>query len=351
MVEGVKLDGAKVIMLGAGGAARAVAYMCLKYGADRVYIVNRTFDKAKKIADDMNSAFSCDKIIPLDVKDYYVIPDGRYVMIQCTSIGLHEGDGLPLISDESFFEKAEIGVDLIYNPAKTAFLKLVEECGGKAINGLGMLLYQGVRAYELWNDVEVPEDIVKNVYNALCRVSYDNTDNVVLIGYMGCGKSTVGSFLSMVYGYDFIDTDKIIEKREGMSTSDIFSKKGEDYFRQLETDLLKELKGKLKNTVIATGGGMPVKEENRPLLKELGKVFYLKASLDTTYQRVSGGTGRPLLDNLEGNTLYKKIKEMTAIRTPIYTEVADVIIDTNEISEYDVHKIIAANMSTYAEDI
>lgn len=351
MVEGVKLDGAKVIMLGAGGAARAVAYMCLKYGADRVYIVNRTFDKAKKIADDMNSAFSCDKIIPLDVKDYYVIPDGRYVMIQCTSIGLHEGDGLPLISDESFFEKAEIGVDLIYNPAKTAFLKLVEECGGKAINGLGMLLYQGVRAYELWNDVEVPEDIVKNVYNALCRVSYDNTDNVVLIGYMGCGKSTVGSFLSMVYGYDFIDTDKIIEKREGMSTSDIFSKKGEDYFRQLETELLKELKGKLKNTVIATGGGMPVKEENRPLLKELGKVFYLKASLDTTYQRVSGGTGRPLLDNLEGNTLYKKIKEMTAIRTPIYTEVADVIIDTNEISEYDVHKIIAANMSTYAEDI
>ena len=80
-------------------------------------------------------------------------------------------------------------------------------------------------------------------------------------------------------------------------------------------------------------------------------MFYLKASLDTTYQRVSGGTGRPLLDNLEGNTLYKKIKEMTAIRTPIYTEVADVIIDTNEISEYDVHKIIAANMSAYAEDI
>ncbi len=351
MSEGVKLEGSKVIMLGAGGAARAVAYMCLKYGVDRVYIVNRTFENAKNIADDMNTAFSCDKMIPLSASDYYLIPNGRYIMIQCTSVGLHDGDGLPLISDESFFEKAEIGVDLIYNPAKTPFLKFVEENGGKAINGLGMLLYQGVKAYELWNDVEISEKLIERVYKALCRVSYDNTDNIVLVGYMGCGKSTVGRFLSMVYGYDFIDTDELIEKREGMSTSDIFSNKGEEYFRKLETELLRELKGKLKNTVIATGGGMPVKDENRPLLKKLGKVFYLKASIDTTYQRVSGGTGRPLLDDLDGNSLYNKIKEMTAIRTPIYTEVADEIIDTNEISEYEVHKVIAASMSSYAKDV
>ncbi|MBE5953013.1 MAG: shikimate dehydrogenase [Lachnospiraceae bacterium] len=349
--EGVKLDGARVIMLGAGGAARAVAYMCLKYGADRVYIVNRTFENAKKIADDMNKVFDCDKIIPLCVEDYYVIPNGRYIMIQCTSVGLHEGDGLPLISDEAFYDKAEIGVDLIYNPAKTPFLKLVEENGGKAINGLGMLLHQGVKAYELWNGVEVPDWLVKRVYRALCRVAYDNTDNIVLIGYMGSGKSTVGRLLSLGYGYDFIDTDEIIEKREGMSTTDIFAKKGEAYFRQVETELLYELKGKLKNTVVATGGGMPVKEENRQLLKEIGRVFYLKASYDTTYQRVAGGTGRPLLANLEGNSLYNKIKEMTAVRTPIYTEVADEVIDTTEIDEYEVHKLIAATMSSYAEDV
>ena len=351
MVEGVELKDSKVIMLGAGGAARAVAYMCLKYGADRVYIVNRTFDNAKRIADDMNVEFECDKIIPLSVEDYYVIPNGRYIMIQCTSVGLHEEDGLPLVLDASFYDKAEVGVDLIYNPARTPFLKLIEQKGGKAINGLGMLLYQGIKAYELWNDVEIPDWLVNRVYHALGRVAYDNSDNIVLIGYMGSGKSTVGKFLAMVYGYDFIDTDELIEIKEGMSINDIFAEKGEDYFRQLETEVLLELKGKVKNTVIATGGGMPVKEENRPLLKELGKVFYLKASYDTTYKRVSGGNGRPLLNNLEGNSLYQRIKEMTAIRTPIYTEVADIVIDTTQIDEREVARQIAITMSSYAENV
>ena len=351
MVEGVELTNSRVIMLGAGGAARAVAYMCLKYGADRVYIVNRTFDNAKKIADDMNQTFGCDKLIPLSVEDYYIIPNGRYIMIQCTSVGLHEEDGLPLILDESFYDKAQVGVDLIYNPARTPFLKLIEERGGKAINGLGMLLYQGVKAYELWNAVEVPEWLVKRVYHALERVAYDNDENVVLIGYMGSGKSTVGKFLAMVYGYDFIDTDELIEIKEGMSINNIFAEKGEDYFRQLETKVLVDLKGKLRNTVIATGGGMPVKEKNRPLLKELGKVFYLKANYDTTYKRVSGGNGRPLLNNLEGNSLYQRIKEMTAIRTPIYTEVADVVIDTTQIDEQEVAREIATTMSSYAENV
>lgn len=351
MVEGVELTNSRVIMLGAGGAARAVAYMCLKYGADRVYIVNRTFDNAKKIADDMNQTFGCDKLIPLSVEDYYIIPNGRYIMIQCTSVGLHEEDGLPLILDESFYDKAQVGVDLIYNPARTPFLKLIEERGGKAINGLGMLLYQGVKAYELWNAVEVPEWLVKRVYHALERVAYDNDENVVLIGYMGSGKSTVGKFLAMVYGYDFIDTDELIEIKEGMSINNIFAEKGEDYFRQLETKVLVDLKGKLRNTVIATGGGMSVKEENRPLLKELGKVFYLKANYDTTYKRVSGGNGRPLLNNLEGNSLYQRIKEMTAIRTPIYTEVADVVIDTTQIDEQEVARQIATTMSSYSENV
>ncbi len=351
IVEGVELKDSKVIILGAGGAARAVSYMCLKYDADKVYIVNRTFDNAKKIAGDMNQAFNCDKITLVALEDYKNIPQDHYIMIQCTSVGLHEGDGLPLVDDESFFDMAQVGVDLIYNPARTLFLKLIEKKGGKAINGLGMLLYQGVKAYELWNDEEVPDWLVKRVYHALERVAYDNADNIVLIGYMGSGKSTVGSFLSIVYGYDFIDTDEIIEEKEGMSITNIFAEKGEAYFRQLETEILLELKGKLKNTVVATGGGMPVKEENRSLLKEIGKVFYLKANYDTTYKRVSGGNDRPLLADLEGNSLYQRIKEMTAIRTPIYTEVADVVIETSQMDELEVTREIAITMSSYAKKV
>lgn len=170
--EGMELKDSKVVMLGAGGAARAVAYMCLYYGAKRVYIINRTFEKAKSIADDINMEFGKDCIIPLSSRDYKSIPEDRYIFIQCTSVGLHNGDGLPLVDDRGFYQMAECGVDLIYNPAKTPFLQLIEEMGGKAFNGLKMLLYQGIMAYELWNQVEISEELANIVYSELKNTVY-----------------------------------------------------------------------------------------------------------------------------------------------------------------------------------
>ena len=170
--EDICLDGSSVIMLGAGGAARAVAYMCLNYGAKKVYIVNRTFENAKSIADDMNRAFDCEKIVPVAAADYTAIPKDEYLFIQCTSVGLHEGDGLPLVFDEGFYEMATGGVDLIYNPAKTPFLNLMEKLNKKSVNGLKMLLYQGIMAYELWNNVEIGEELCQKVYDALHNAVY-----------------------------------------------------------------------------------------------------------------------------------------------------------------------------------
>lgn len=341
--EGIKLNGSKVIMLGAGGAARAVAYMCLNYGADKVYIVNRTFENARKIADDMNSEFDKNVIVPIVAENYMDIPDDKYIFIQCTSVGLHEDDGLPVVTDKSFYKMAECGVDLIYNPAKTPFLALVEELGGKAINGLKMLLYQGVMAYELWNNITVEEELINTVYDALCEAIYskkneDNTDeNIVLIGYMGAGKTAVGEAFAKAYGYDFLDTDKYIVDKEGMSINDIFATKGETYFRQLETEVIFELKDCIKNTVISTGGGLPVKEENRKYLKELGKVFYLKATADTTYKRVSGNNDRPLL---AGDNMYEKICKMLNDRIHKYEASCDMVIDTDELSVDEIVKLI-----------
>jgi len=327
--DGVLLKDANVIMLGAGGVARAVAYMCLEYGASKVYIVNRTFENAKKIADDMNKAFSCDRITPVAALDYKNIPQDKYIMIQCTSVGLHEGDGLPLVDDESFYDMAEVGVDLIYNPAQTPFLKLIKDKGGKAVNGLGMLLYQGIMAYELWNNVSISEELAYKINKALENAVYNKANNIVLIGYMGAGKSAVGKALAKSYGYDFLDTDEYIVKKEGISINEIFATKGEEYFRQLETSVLQELKDKLINTVISTGGGLPMREENQKLLKELGRVYYLKATADTTYKRVSGNNDRPLL---AGDNMYDKVCNMLEIRTPIYMKTADEIIETDEKS-------------------
>ncbi len=322
--EGIQLKDSKVIMLGAGGAARAVAYMCMHYGASRVYIVNRTFDNAKKIADDMNNEFKKPAIVPVAAEEYDIIPNDKYIFIQCTSVGLHDGDGLPIVSDEGFYNMAYCGVDLIYNPATTPFLSLIKKLGGKPINGLKMLLYQGIMAYELWNNVKVSEEIIKKTYINLKKAVYG--DNIVLIGYMGSGKTTVGRYLEDKYGYTFLDTDAYIEQKENMTISEIFASKGEDYFRNAETQVLKELSERLTNTVLSTGGGMPLRKENAGLLNEIGNVFYLKASPETIYGRVKNDTGRPLL---QVDNPYKRICEMLNHRNPIYENASDCVVNTD----------------------
>ncbi|MCM1273024.1 MAG: shikimate dehydrogenase [Clostridium sp.] len=323
--EGINLENKKIIMLGAGGAARAVAYMCLKYGAKKVYIVNRTVSNAEKIAGEMETCFHANGIItPLSAEDYKEIPKDNYIFIQCTSVGLHEGDGLPVVTDESFYDMAEFGIDLIYNPAKTPFLKLLDKKGTRNVNGLKMLLYQGIMAYELWNNVSVPESIADRIYRSLSAAVYGAENNIILVGYMGSGKTTVGKYIANRYGYDFLDTDEYIVKKEGMSINEIFAQKGEEYFRKLETDSLRELDG-IRHTVISTGGGLPVRTENAELLRALGTVYYLSADAETIYERIKDDDGRPLL---QVKNPKKKIEEMLKEREGAYNDAADVVINT-----------------------
>ncbi|MDE6025819.1 MAG: shikimate dehydrogenase [Lachnospiraceae bacterium] len=323
--EGISLENKKIIMLGAGGAARAVAYMCLKYGAQKVYIVNRTVSNAEKIAKEIGESFHAEeKITAVSAEDYKSIPYDKYIFIQCTSVGLHEGDGLPIVSDEDFFGMADFGIDLIYNPARTPFLALLDKKGIRTANGLKMLLYQGIMAYELWNSISVSDSIADRIYRSLSAALYGPDNNIILVGYMGSGKTTVGKYIAKEYGYDFLDTDEYIVTKEGMSINDIFATKGEPYFRKLETDILKEL-GERKRTVISTGGGLPVKRENAELLRVLGTVYYLSADAETIYERVKDDDGRPLLKVEDPK---KKIGEMLEEREMAYNDAADVVIDT-----------------------
>lgn len=325
--EGIGLQGEKVIMLGAGGAARAVAYMCMKYGAEITYIVNRTYENAEKIAADMNRCFDRDGVVPVAAADFASIPEDKYLFIQCSSVGLHEGDGLPVVSDEGFYRMAKCGVDLIYNPSETPFLKLMKRMGVQAVNGLKMLLYQGVMAYELWNRIKVPEELCGLVYRRLREAVYGR--KIILIGYMGAGKTTLGRYLAEKYAYEFLDTDAYISEKAGMSINEIFRVYGEKHFRNLETEMLSELMLKNGNMVIATGGGLPLREENRVLLHELGNVCYLRACPETIYERVKNNTDRPLLacDNP-----YKKICGMLEERTPVYESAADICLDTDALT-------------------
>ena len=165
--EDIRIEGEQIILLGAGGAARAVAYLCADKGAAKVYLLNRTFDKAQTVAEEVNKSTGREVISPMRTEDYTALPDGKYLAIQGTSVGLAPHTEDVVIADEAFYEKLHTGFDLIYSPWETKFMQLTREHGGRAYNGLKMLLYQGIIAYELWNDVHVSEEDAQAVYEQL----------------------------------------------------------------------------------------------------------------------------------------------------------------------------------------
>lgn len=150
--------------------------------------------------------------------------------------------------------------------------------------------------------------------------------NVILIGFMGSGKTTVGLKLSYRLRRPVIDTDKEIEREEKRSISDIFATDGEAYFRDRETACLRKLLKSSSNQIISAGGGLPLREENRALLHELGQVFYLKASAETIYERLKHDTTRPLL---QGEDPRSKIRKLLVERDVYYKDAADVIVDVD----------------------
>ena len=161
-------------------------------------------------------------------------------------------------------------------------------------------------------------------------------NNIILVGMMGAGKTTIGKErLNVLKDYTLIDMDSEIENREKMKISEIFKKYGEKHFRELETNLLKEL-SKNQNQIISTGGGVFEKEENRNILKETGTVFYLKASAEKLFDRIKSQTHRPLLQQGFG---IEKVKSILDNREANYSK-ADIIIDTENMLPQNIVKRI-----------
>lgn len=165
--EGIRIEGEEVILLGAGGAARAVAFLCAFRNVSKVYMLNRSLEKAEAVAAEVNEKTGRSCICPMALSDYPKLPDHKFLAIQATSVGLYPDVNKVIIEDEAFYRKIHTGYDLIYKPSQTRFMKLVRAQGGKAYHGLKMLLYQGVIAYELWNNVSVPEEMALQVYEAM----------------------------------------------------------------------------------------------------------------------------------------------------------------------------------------
>jgi len=156
--------------------------------------------------------------------------------------------------------------------------------------------------------------------------------NIVLVGLMGCGKTTVGRHVAHMLGFEFVDTDQMIVEAARKTIPAIFAKEGEAGFRKRERAALSALKGK-RGFVIATGGGIVTQPENLPLLKELGFVVWLSADVSILYRRTSANQDRPLLHNDDPEGTLRKLYDE---RKPAYTAAADMKIKTDDLSVQDV---------------
>ncbi len=153
--------------------------------------------------------------------------------------------------------------------------------------------------------------------------------NIVLIGYRCTGKSTVGRILSKKLGWNFVDTDELIEKKEGKSIEEIVSEKGWREFRRIEKEVIEEV-SRYRNQVISTGGGAVLDKENRERLKKNGFIVWLRAKPETIKERMLRDKKRP---SLTGKAPEEEIEEVLKEREPIYRECSDLIIDTDHICQ------------------
>lgn len=163
--DGVKVEGEKTLILGAGGVARAVAVMLAQKGAGEIRILNRTPQRAEQIADEVNAMAGKKLAKGLDLEAYRSFPEEeRYLAVQATSVGMYPDTDAVLMEDPDFYRRIHTGYDLIFNPLETKFMKLTRQAGGRAFHGLKMLLYQGIIAYELWTDCEITEELAQETY-------------------------------------------------------------------------------------------------------------------------------------------------------------------------------------------
>lgn len=168
--DGVRLEGEKVVLLGAGGAARAVAMLLSVKGAAQIFILNRTKEKAAELAEEVNALCGRRLAEAMALADYRALPEGeKYLAIQATRLGMFPRVEEAAIEDRAFYEKIHTGYDLVFNPPRTKFMSLVEQGGGRAFNGLKMLLYQGIIAYELWTGAKVGEELAQKAYGEMRR--------------------------------------------------------------------------------------------------------------------------------------------------------------------------------------
>lgn len=303
------LSGRKVMILGTGGTSRTAAYAVQSLGARQILKVSRA---AKAGAISYEEALS-------DHADAEII-------LNTTPCGMYPHPDAQPLSLKAFGRLQGVA-DVIYNPLRTRFILEARDLGLPAEGGLYMLVAQAVRASELFLDTAYPEDLTDRVYSRVLR----RKENLVLIGMPGSGKTVVGHMLAEKTGLPFCDTDQLIVKKAGKPITEIFRDSGEQTFRDLESEVIRDLSLR-GGMIVSTGGGAVLRPENVTALKQNGRLFWLDRDPDALIPT----DDRPLADTAD------KIRTLYRERYPVYQSAADEIIPVHDVPEKIAKIILSA---------
>lgn len=165
--DNITINNQDVLIIGAGGAAKAATYLCAREQAKTITILNRTVKKAEDLAKSIQIIFPTISINAISIEDYYKLHNLKYLAIQTTPIGMSPKTNNIIIDDCEFYKQLHTAVDLIYKPSKTLFLQKAEENSAVISNGLKMLIFQAVLAYEIWHDINIDDKIIQSLLSTI----------------------------------------------------------------------------------------------------------------------------------------------------------------------------------------
>lgn len=326
----ITLRGKNVLVLGAGGVSRIMAFEAVLGEAGKVMIHSRTDHNSQKLVSELNQNTGGDKAEIYGGQRADIILNG-------TPQGMWPKTGELPLSKETI-KTAEGIFDTIYNPIKTSLLLYAEEQGIVNENGLSMLVLQAAEAQRIWGTGDFSETelngIISDAGKEICRLF---PVNIVLTGFMGSGKSTVGKLLADRLNYRFVDIDEKIAEYEGKTIPQIFETKGEAYFRKIETKMIQQAVGE-RAQVIATGGGAIMDDVNEKIIRQNSCfIIYLEADPDNILKRISDCKDRPLI---QGEDLAEKTMKLYDSRLERYRASCSVKIDANKSETHIIKQII-----------
>lgn len=301
--SGIDVRGKKALVLGSGGASVTVVAVLKRLGAGSVTVISRSgednYDNIRKHAD-------------------------AKIIVNTTPVGMFPNNGQSAV-DLGTFPACEGVLDVVYNPARTAMLLQAEQRGIPHAGGLYMLVAQAKRSSEIFTGSSIPDSEIERIEKVLSA----QMQNIILIGMPSSGKSSIAAALGEKLGRPVYEADTLIEEEAGMDIPAIFAGHGEEYFRKLETQVLRKL-GAMSGAIISTGGGCVTREENYAPLHQNGRMIWLLRDTDKLDK-----TGRPISLRSDLNELYTQ-------RQPMYARFADAKADNNGTVEETLEQIMEA---------